>query len=144
MEWDCNRVFMEIDDYVWCSNLKHQFQWELALMVAKVWHPGDAIISVMAFQITSVSIVYSTVCSGADQRKHQSSTSLAFVREIHRWPVFPFVDEIILTMSHVPYQIPHKIFIQTYYLYVHDTISSTSDIYIRLICLTRFMLALYL
>ena len=29
----------------------------------------------------------STVHSGADQRKHQSSTSLAFVREIHRSPV---------------------------------------------------------
>ena len=40
-----------------------------------------------AFQITIVSIVYSTVCSGADQRKHQSSASLAFVRGIHRWPV---------------------------------------------------------
>ena len=41
----------------------------------------------MAPQITSVSIVYSTVCWGADQRKHQSSASLAFVRGIHRWPV---------------------------------------------------------
>ena len=28
-----------------------------------------------------------TVCSGADQRKHKSSASLAFVRGIHRWPV---------------------------------------------------------
>ena len=37
--------------------------------------------------ITSVSIVYSTVCPGADERKHQSSASLAFVRGIHRWPV---------------------------------------------------------
>ena len=39
------------------------------------------------YQITGVSIVYSTVCSDADQRKHQSSASLAFVRGIHRWPV---------------------------------------------------------
>ena len=38
-------------------------------------------------QITSLAIVYSFVCSGADQRKHQSSASLAFVRGIHRWPV---------------------------------------------------------
>ena len=38
-------------------------------------------------QITGVSIVYKTVCSGADQRKHQSSASLAFVRGIHRSPV---------------------------------------------------------
>ena len=44
----------------------------------------------MASQISSLTIVYSTVHSGADQRKHQSSASLAFVREIHRWPVnFP-------------------------------------------------------
>ena len=43
--------------------------------------------SMMASQITDVSIVYSTVCSGADQRKHQSSALLAFVRGIHRWPV---------------------------------------------------------
>ena len=43
--------------------------------------------SAMASQITSVWIVCSTVCSGADQRKHQSSVSLLFVRGIHRWPV---------------------------------------------------------
>ena len=43
--------------------------------------------SAMASQTTGVLIVYSTVCSGADQRKHQSSASLAFVRGIHRWPV---------------------------------------------------------
>ena len=55
----------------------------------------------MASQITSLTIVYSTVYSGADQRKHQSSTSLAFVRGIHR-PVtrkmFPFDDVIMLSM----------------------------------------------
>ena len=43
--------------------------------------------SAMASQITSLTIVYSTVYSGADQRKHQSSASLAFMRGIHRWPV---------------------------------------------------------
>ena len=41
----------------------------------------------MASQITGVSIAYSNVCSAEDQRKHQSSTSLAFVGGIHRWPV---------------------------------------------------------
>ena len=41
----------------------------------------------MASQITSLAIVYSTVYSGANQRKHKSSASLAFVRGIHRWPV---------------------------------------------------------
>ena len=43
--------------------------------------------SAIASQITSLTIVYSTVYSDADQRKHQSSTSLAFVRGIHRGPV---------------------------------------------------------
>ena len=41
----------------------------------------------MGSQITSLTIVYSTVYSDADQRRHQSSASLAFVRGIHRWPV---------------------------------------------------------
>ena len=41
----------------------------------------------IASQITSLTIVYSTIYSDADQRKHQSSASMAFVRGIHRWPV---------------------------------------------------------
>ena len=43
--------------------------------------------SAMASQITSLTIVYSGVYSGADQRKHQGSVSLAFVWGIHRWPL---------------------------------------------------------
>ena len=43
--------------------------------------------SATVYKITGVSIVYSSVCSGADHRKHQSSASLAFGNEIHRWPV---------------------------------------------------------
>ena len=41
----------------------------------------------IASQITSLTINYSSVYSDADQRKHQSSASLAFVRRIHRGPV---------------------------------------------------------
>ena len=41
----------------------------------------------MASQITSITTVYSVVYSGADQSKHQSSASLAFLRGIQRWPV---------------------------------------------------------
>ena len=52
-----------------------------------VSHYGDVIMGTIASQITSFAIVYSTVYSGADQRKHQSSASLAFVRGIHRIPV---------------------------------------------------------
>ena len=42
------------------------------------------IMTTMASQITSLTVVYLTVYSDADQRKHQSSASLAFVWEIHR------------------------------------------------------------
>ena len=47
-------------------------------------HYNDFIMGTMASQITSLAIVYSTVYSGADQRKLQSSASLAFVRGIHQ------------------------------------------------------------
>ena len=47
----------------------------------------DAIMSAMASQITGVSIIYSNVYSGADQIKHQSCTSVPFVKGIHRSPV---------------------------------------------------------
>ena len=48
-------------------------------------HYNDVIMSAVASQITGVSVVYSTVCSGADEWKYESSVSLAFVRGIHRW-----------------------------------------------------------
>ena len=50
-------------------------------------HYNDVIISAMASQITGITIVCPTVCSGADQREYQRSALLAFVRGIHRWPV---------------------------------------------------------
>ena len=71
-------------------------------------HYNDVIMGPITSQITSLTIVYSTVYSDVDQRKHQSSASLAFVRGIHRgpvnsphkWPVtrkmFPFVDVIMI------------------------------------------------
>ena len=72
-------------------------------------HYNDVIMNVMASQITSLTIVCSTVYSGTDQRKHQSSASQVFVGGIHRWPVnsphkgpvtqkmFPFDDVIMIT-----------------------------------------------
>ena len=47
-------------------------------------HYADVIMTTIASQITSLTSVYSTVYSDADQRKHQSSASLAFVWGIHR------------------------------------------------------------
>ena len=53
-------------------------------------HYCDVLIGAVASQITSLTVVYSAVYSSTDQRKHQSSASLAFVRGIHRGPVnFP-------------------------------------------------------
>ena len=49
-------------------------------------HYSNGTMSAMGSLITGVSIVYLTVCSGRDQRKDQSSASLAFVKGIHRWP----------------------------------------------------------
>ena len=49
---------------------------------------GDVIMGTMASQITSLTIFYSTVYIGAEQRKYQSSVSLAFVRGIHRSSMF--------------------------------------------------------
>ena len=51
------------------------------------WHNSDVIMGAMVSKITSLTSVHSTVYLGADQRKHQSSASLAFVRGIHWWPV---------------------------------------------------------
>ena len=71
-------------------------------------HYNDVIMDTIASQTTSLTIVYSTVYSDADQRKHQSSASLAFVWGIHRdrwiprtngqWTrkMFPF-DDIIMS-----------------------------------------------
>ena len=87
-----------------CSNftkLTAQVEWRLGhrrSCQVKSNDYSDVIMSVVTSQITGVSIVYSIVCSGADQRKHQSSASLALMRAIHLWSVeiFPF-DDVIMT-----------------------------------------------
>ena len=76
------------------------------------WYYSDVMMGAMASQITSLTLVYSIVYSGRDERKHQSTASLVFVRGIHRWPVnsphkgqvtrkmFPFYD-VIMTIGSV-------------------------------------------
>ena len=75
-----------------------------------IMHYCDFIMDSMACQISSLTFVCSNVYSDADQRKHQSSASLAFVWGIHRGPVnsphkgpvtrkmFPFDDVIMSTL----------------------------------------------
>ena len=55
-------------------------------LVMRIYY-NDVIMGTIASQITSLTIVYSIVYPGADQSKHQSSASLAFVRGIHQGPV---------------------------------------------------------
>ena len=114
----CSKLctFANIDFDIWCYSLYNDHMlccngdryWKLlSKIIAPHLHYGDVIMGAIASQITSLTIVYSIVYSDADQRKYQSSASLAFVRGIHRWPVnsphkwpvtrkmFPFDDVIM-------------------------------------------------
>ena len=72
-----------IDAYV-----RHRSRWVKASYITGLFvHCNDVIMGAMVSQITSLTIVYLTIYSGANQRKHQSSASQAFVRGIHRSPV---------------------------------------------------------
>ena len=96
----------------WVGDGWYPFQWRHISSMASetTCHYDDVIMTMLASQITSLTVVYSIVYSGVNQRKHQSSASLAFVREIHRgpvnfphkWPVtrkmFPF-DDVIMQLD---------------------------------------------
>ena len=73
-----------------------------------IWkiHYNDVIMGTIASRITSLRIVYSTVYSDAEQRKYQSSASLAFVWGIHRAPMnsshkWPVTGKMIWWRHHV-------------------------------------------
>ena len=90
----------------WANEISRDLSLRCGLCIYLVLqqHYGDVIMSTIASQIAGALIVHSSVCS--DQRKHQSSVSLAFEKGIHRWPVdypnqepvtrkmFPFDDVI--------------------------------------------------
>ena len=96
----CRSAELERSGYgsIFHSQLDHQ---------KRLFHYNGVIMSAIVSLITGVLIVCPTVCPGADQRKHQGSTLLAFVRGIHRRPVnsphkgpvtrnvFPFDDVIM-------------------------------------------------
>ena len=92
------------------ATYKHSRTWGKSSccgVFAALFHYNDVIMGAIVSQITSLTIVYSTVYRDADQRKLQSSALLAFVRGIqlgpvnspHKWPVtrkmFP-LDEVIM------------------------------------------------
>ena len=84
------------------AHLRARFIYDIAI------HYTNVTMGTIASQITSLTIVYSTVYSDADQRKYQNSVSLSFVRGIHwrlvnsphKWPVtwnmFSFDDVIMI------------------------------------------------
>ena len=93
--------------YYWSLGREMAWGFRGLLVTVDSYHYTDIIMGTIASQITSFTILYSTVYSDADQRKYQSAASLAFVWGIHRrpvnsphkWPVtrkmFPFDDVII-------------------------------------------------
>ena len=124
----------------------HKFPFVLYLKI----HYSDTIMGAMASQITSLTSVYSAVYSGVDQRKHQSSATLPFVRGIHRWPVnsphkwpvtrkmFPFDDVIMVSVARYTHVIFTYIYIYKYiyrkYEYTYmPTFYCVASMYIRLV-----------
>ena len=81
-QWGKLRVFLYTYNDAYC---RHS---------TALYHYNDIIMTTVASQITSLTFGYSIVYSGADQRKHQSSASLAIVWGIHR-EMFPFDDVIM-------------------------------------------------
>ena len=98
-------------------------------------HYNDVIMSAVASQITSLTIVYSAFYWGTDERNHQSSTPLAFVRGIHRWPVnsthkgpvtrkmFPF-DDIIMSCSAILQQLLFELWFNIRMLFMFVTLGT--------------------
>ena len=86
------------------------FEFVMTPHIFPTWvkHYSHIIMGTMVSQIASLTILYSTAYSSVDQRKNQSSASLAFVWGIHRWLVnsahkwpvtgnmFPFDDVIMV------------------------------------------------
>ena len=127
MEWNCLSIPKRRDVWIWewPSNFIPRFIMDIITYPFSYYrqsmfvrggaynfiHYDDVIMTTIASQITSLTSVYSTDYSAADQRKHQSSASLAFVWGIHRGPVnsphkgpvtrkmFPFDDVIMFTES---------------------------------------------
>ena len=104
-------------------------------------HYNDVIMGAITFQI-SLTIVYSTVYSDADQREHQSSMSLAYVRGIHRGPLtFPtqmasYAENVsIWWRHHVSLRWPLRCFSYNVYSICWTTVCSR---YIAVIFLWRF------
>ena len=103
--WHQNRACADM--YVREQSMPKVIIWDLKYTPRILHAHYSDVMDTVASEITSLTMVYLTVYSTADQRKHQSPTSLAFVRGIHRSPgksphkgpvtrkMFPFDDVIM-------------------------------------------------
>ena len=122
-------------------------------------HYNHVIMGAMASQITSLTIVYSTVYSDTYQRKHQSSASLAFEWGIHRWPVnsphkwpvtrrmFPFDDVIMIHpvfVIRVVWVLTHWSLALSYrYVFVYCIIIAPRNVLVPVRCQSHEPLLIY-
>ena len=125
-------------EYFWNGNACMHF-------VTTTVHYNDVIMSRMVSEITSLASVYSIVYWGTDQRKHQRSVSLAFVRGIHRSPansphkrpvtrkMFPFDGVIVdLKATHLLALVQTRISICKYQTYWYLTLPEVAGFRDRL------------
>ena len=84
----CNVVSQLLSAYTVRSPTNWKGRENLTMATPPDKHYSDVITSTMASPIIGISIICTPFCSGADQRKYQSSASLAFGKGIHRWLVF--------------------------------------------------------
>ena len=82
--WERPYMYSTLDAPRFSGKTQKYIRVSCHLSTSKCAHYDDVIMTTMASQITSLAVVYSIVYSGVDQRKHQSSASLALVRGIHR------------------------------------------------------------
>ena len=138
-----SRIFLAM---IICCFIKFSLHVFLPITVDAVHYCG-VIMGTNVSQMTRLTVVYSTVYSGADRRKHKSSVSLAFVRGMLRWPVnsphkgpvtwkmFPFDDVILITSFVRRY---HSMKTLTRLLAIYEGNPSVTDGWIpttkRLIC----------
>ena len=111
VEWNFQISNLDYDGKIVRGIVPCNAKWFTGRLPRSFSRYSGVMISAMASQIIGVSIIYSIVCSGADERKHQSSASLAFVWGIRRSPVnsphkgpvtrkiFPFHDFIMVTVN---------------------------------------------
>ena len=81
--WKRNASFVDIDSLFIESVYRHVRSWDKKILS----HYDDVIMGAIASQITSLTIVYSTVYSGADQSKHLSLSLSLNIKAPRHWPL---------------------------------------------------------